>query len=118
LKKILVADDHLEILEVVTEVLSYEAFDVKGLSDGKDVISVVKEFKPNLVLLDLKMGEADGAVLCRQIKALPGFTNTPVIIYSAYVPDAPEPAEYGCDAMIAKPFNIDELITKINQLVY
>lgn len=117
MKKILVAEDHREILEVVTEVLSYETFEVKGLSSGENVVAIVKEFKPDLVLLDLKLGEYDGSVLCRQIKALPGFMHTPVIIYSAYVPDSPQPEEYGCDEMITKPFDIDELITKINHLV-
>jgi DNA-binding response OmpR family regulator len=117
LKKILVADDHPEILEVVTEVLSYETFEVRGLSSGINLIADVKEFKPDLVLLDLKLGEDDGSILCRQIKALPDFQNTPVIIYSAYVPNRPQPEEYGCDEMITKPFDIDELVTKINRLV-
>jgi len=118
LKKILVADDHLEILEVVTEVLSYETFDVRGLSSGANVLDTVENFKPDLVLLDLKLGEDDGSELCREIKALPGFKNTPVIIYSAYVPNSPQPEEYGCDDMITKPFDIDELVTKINHLLY
>lgn len=118
LKKILVADDHLEILEAVTEVLSYEAFEVKGISHGAELMSTVQEFKPDLVLLDLKLGEHDGSELCRQLKALPGFKHTPVIIYSAYVPDSPQPEEYGCDEMITKPFDIEELIAKINNLVY
>lgn len=117
MKKILIAEDHPEILEVVTEVLSYETFEVKGLSSGADLISVVEQFKPDLLLLDLKLGEYDGSQLCRAVKALPDFKNTPVIIYSAYVPDSPEPGEYGCDEMIAKPFDIDELVTKITNLL-
>jgi DNA-binding response OmpR family regulator len=118
LKKILVADDHSEILEAVTEVLSYEAFEVQGISQGTEVIPTVREFKPDLVLLDLKLGQDDGSELCREIKALSGFENTPVIIYSAYVPGCPKPAEYGCDEMITKPFDIEELVCKINHLVY
>lgn len=117
MKKILIADDHAEILEVVTEVLSYETFIVKGLENGVDFISKVEQFKPDLLLLDLRFGEYDGSQLCRAVKALPEFKNTPVIIYSAYVPDSPKPSEYGCDAMITKPFNIDELVAKIANLL-
>lgn len=118
MKKILVADDHLEILEAVTEVLSYESFEVRSISQGAEVIATVQEFKPDLVLLDLRLGADDGSQLCRAIKALPDFKHTPVIIYSAYVPNAPKPSEYGCDEMITKPFDIEELIAKINNLVY
>jgi DNA-binding response OmpR family regulator len=117
LKKILVLDDNQDILDVVQETLTYEQFDVKGTGQGAEVIPMMNEFAPDLVILDYRVSGANGGEICRQIKSHPQYNNTPVIIFSAYINNDAELLSYGCDAIINKPFDLVELIEKVNALV-
>ena len=117
LKRILVLDDNEDILEIVHEVLSYAKFEVKSISEGSRFMEWMKEFNPDLVLLDFRISGSNGGEICRQIKTHPVFNNTPVIIFSAYVSGNDELMAYGCDAVINKPFDLFELIDKINNLI-
>ena len=116
-KRILVLDDNQDILDIVHETLSYEKFDVKSTSESTDVIPLVEQFNPNLVILDYRVSGTNGGELCRQIKSHPDFKHVPVIIFSAYVNHADELSAYGCDAIINKPFDLTELVEKVNHLI-
>ncbi|RCH56610.1 DNA-binding response regulator [Mucilaginibacter hurinus] len=117
LKRILVLDDNSDILDVVHETLTYEKFEVKSTGDGDDVMPLVEEFNPHLVILDYRLSGANGGEICQRIKTHPRFNNIPVIIFSAYVNDGNELAAYGCDAIINKPFDLGELVEKVNKLI-
>src|SRR6202000_1877632 len=98
-KRILILDDNQDILDIVHETLTYERFDVKGTTQGADVIPLVKEFDPNLVILDYRVAGANGGEICQQIKQHPDFGDIPVIIFSAYINRDDELLRYGCDAI-------------------
>jgi DNA-binding response OmpR family regulator len=117
LKKILVLDDNEDILEIVHEVLSYAQFEVKSISESDRCMELMEEFNPDLVLLDFRVSGANGGEICRQIKSHPKFNNVPVIIFSAYINHTDEILAYGCDAVINKPFDLFELINKVNNLI-
>ena len=116
-KRILILDDNQDILEIVHETLTYENFDVKSTGESTDVIPMVEDFNPDLVILDYRVAGTNGGELCRQIKAHPKFSNTPVIIFSAYINHQDELFAYGCDAIINKPFDLNELVEKVNSLL-
>jgi two-component system response regulator VicR len=116
-KRILILDDNLDILDIVHETLTYEHFDVKSTGESADVIPLVESFKPDLVILDYRVAGTNGGELCRQIKSHPDFSNTPVIIFSAYINHQDELFAYGCDAIINKPFDLNELVEKVNNLI-
>jgi len=116
-KRILILDDNQDILDIVHETLTYEKFDVKSTGESADVIPLVENFNPDLVILDYRVAGTNGGELCRQIKAHPKFGNTPVIIFSAYVNHQDELFAYGCDAIINKPFDLNELVEKVNSLL-
>jgi len=116
-KRILVLDDNQDILDIVHETLSYEKFDVKSTSQSTDVIPLLEQFSPNLVILDYRVAGTNGGELCQQIKLHPDFKHVPVIIFSAYVNHADELSAYGCDAIINKPFDLTELVEKVNHLI-
>ena len=117
LKRILVLDDNQDILDIVQETLAYEQFEVRGTPNGEEVIPLIEEFNPNLVILDYRVAGANGGEICSQIKSHPQYSNTPVIIFSAYINNESELLSYGCDAIINKPFNLTELVAKVNALV-
>jgi two-component system response regulator VicR len=116
-KRILILDDNQDILDIVHETLTYERFDVKSTTLGADVIPLIKEFDPNLVILDYRVAGANGGEICRQIKDHPEYGNIPVIIFSAYINKDEELWGYGCDAVINKPFDLNELVEKVNALL-
>ena len=116
-KRILILDDNQDILEIVHETLEYEQFNVKSTGDSTDVMPMVEEFTPDLVILDYRVAGVNGGELCRQIKTHPKFKDTPVIIFSAYVNHQSELFAYGCDAIINKPFDLTELVEKVNSFV-
>ncbi|MHB8206481.1 response regulator [Mucilaginibacter sp.] len=117
LKRILVLDDNQDILDVVQETLAYEQFNVKSITQGVEVLPMVEEFLPDLVILDYRVAGANGGEICRQIKTHPKFNTIPVIIFSAYINRESELLAYGCDAIISKPFDLTELMEKVNNLV-
>ncbi|MBL4675246.1 MAG: response regulator [Mucilaginibacter sp.] len=116
-KRILVLDDNQDILEVVHETLTYENFEVKSITEGDEVMPLVEAFNPDLVILDYRVSGANGGEICKSIKAHPKFGNVPVIIFSAYVNHASDLFAYGCDAIINKPFDLTELVEKVNGLI-
>lgn len=117
LKKILVLDDNQDILDIVHETLAYENFEVKSISKSEDVMPYIESFSPSLVILDYRVSGANGGEICRAIKADPRFGSIPVIIFSAYINADSELFAYGCDAIINKPFDLNELVDKVNTLV-
>jgi two-component system cell cycle response regulator/two-component system phosphate regulon response regulator PhoB/two-component system alkaline phosphatase synthesis response regulator PhoP len=113
-KSILVVDDNQDVLAVLEEVLLYEHFDVKGVGETQNIFDVITDFKPDLVLMDYILTGINRGELCQQIKTNPSTADLPVILISAYPKVLHSLGSYGCDAFIAKPFNIIDLISGIN----
>jgi len=116
-KRILVLDDNQDILDIVHETLTYENFEVKSTGASENVMPLVEQFEPDLVILDFRVAGQNGGELCRSIKAHPKFGNVPVIIFSAYINHEADLYAYGCDAIINKPFDLSELVEKVNNLI-
>lgn len=117
LKRILILDDNQDILEIVEEALAYEQFEVHGTTRANDILPLIEKIKPHLVLLDYRVSGTNGGEVCKQIKSSPDSANIPVIIFSAYINSSTELFNYGCDAVINKPFDLDELVDKVNSLI-
>ncbi|MFI5139208.1 MAG: response regulator transcription factor, partial [Sphingobacteriales bacterium] len=117
IKRILVLDDNQDILDIVKEALSYEKFEVNITSDAKRILETIKIFGPDLVIVDHKLNGYNGDDICREIKASARTNDIPVIICSAYLNGDDDLWGCGCDAIIAKPFGLEELIDKVNGLI-
>jgi DNA-binding response OmpR family regulator len=115
-EKILVVDDDIDILEIVTLLLVEEGYEVKALDHGETIFEDIQGFQPNLILMDVMLGGMDGRAICMDLKANPLTKSLPVILISGthdlaeslHLPGAP-------DDFIAKPFDMDELYTKIDR---
>lgn len=114
LKRILVLDDNMDILEIVHEVLTYEKFEVNSISDSRSIVKVAEEYVPDLIILDYKLMDGNGGEICRTFKSHKILHKTPVIIFSAYTANNIDFYTFGCDAVIAKPFDLTEFIDTIN----
>ena len=114
--RLLLADDSITIQKVVELVLAEEDFQIKSVSNGEDAINLLDSFKPDIVLADIEMPKVNGYNLCEKIKKNPSTSHVPVILLAgAFEPiDEDLARQVGADDSVIKPFESQELISKIN----
>lgn len=119
LARILVVDDDKVIQQLVEVNLELEGYDVAKASDGEEALRVVKEFKPDLVVLDVMMPRMDGREVCRRIKADPASAHIPVIFLSARAQDMDVQSglDLGASAYVTKPFDPVDLLDTVQQIL-
>ncbi|WP_259071392.1 response regulator [Mucilaginibacter sp. X4EP1] len=112
--RILAVDDDKDILEVLQYILEDSGYEVDTLSDGHYLFEKIRSQTPDLILLDIMLGNMDGRELCRNVKALQETNNIPVILVSASHNVPNNASNIGApNAFIAKPFDIDDLLAII-----
>lgn len=116
MKKILLLDDNLDIVQIVEEVLSYEGFDVHATIKSTQFLQIAERYQPHLIILDYILADGNGGDLCRAIKAHSALRHIPVIIFSAYIHPTINLFDYDCDAVIAKPFDLELLLQTVQKL--
>ncbi|MEO7960561.1 MAG: response regulator [Ginsengibacter sp.] len=112
--RILVVDDDTDILSVMEILLTMKGFDVEVTTRGENTFPKIDSFKPDLILLDVLISGHDGRTICKQLKANKQTSHIPVIMFSAHPGAAASIAEYGADDFISKPFDVNNLIDKVN----
>jgi DNA-binding response OmpR family regulator len=115
-KKILILDDDADILEIISLLLVDNGYEVRTLSCGDTVFEDIKDFQPDLILMDVMLADMDGRAICKNIKENHLTYFLPVILISGthdlaeslHLPGAP-------NDFVAKPFDIDYLLAKIEK---
>lgn len=117
-KKILVIDDEPDVTELIEYKLSNEGFDVRTSNNPLQVITELKEYLPDLIILDIMMPELDGLQVCRMIRSNSALKHIPIIFLTARgeIEHRVEGLEAGADDYLGKPFNTRELILRINSI--
>jgi DNA-binding response OmpR family regulator len=115
--RILVVDDVPQNVRLLEAVLTPRGYEVVGATDGDRALGLVRSSKPDLVLLDVMMPDPDGYEVCRRLRADDGTAVLPVIMVTASTDEKTKAIEAGADDLIAKPFNHDELLTRIRSLL-
>lgn len=113
-KKILVADDDLAILDAIKMILEDEGYIVQVVASGEAVLQL-KQDLPDLILLDIWMSGRDGGEICKSLKNQQCTADIPVIMISANKDTADIARSVGAEDFIAKPFDIDDLLGKVEQ---
>lgn len=115
-KKILVVDDGEEMLEGIKIVLEDEGYNVMAIADNTQVFKKVKQFNPGLVLIDYMMPGADGGQITKRLKSNALSKEIPIMMFSASQQIEKVAKESGADDFLAKPFELDLLIQKVEKL--
>lgn len=82
MKRILVVDDDIEVLETIQLILEIGGFKVSALNDGEEIFNRIEKFSPDLILLDISLGHIDGRVLCEQLKSIESTSKIPILLIS------------------------------------
>ncbi|UJS17137.1 MAG: response regulator [Candidatus Jettenia sp.] len=113
-KKIILAEDNLAIVDALTIMLEEFGYEVISIVDGNTVKDKLKE-KPDLILFDLWMPGWNGKDACRYLKGNEDTKDIPIIIISADRNIAQLAKETGADDFIAKPFQMENLLAKVEK---
>jgi phosphoserine phosphatase RsbU/P len=117
--RVLVVDDEVDISTILTLTLRRAGFQVTAASDGIDGLSKLAEHTPDLVLLDVMMPRLDGLEMLRRIRSEPATSTMPVIMLTAraQVADRLVGFEHGADDYVAKPFEPNEVVARVQALL-
>jgi DNA-binding response OmpR family regulator len=116
---ILVADDSMTILAMVSSRLERAGYDVVTAARGDEALRLVGENRPRLVLLDVEMPGLDGVEVARRIRADEALAGTFIVLLTS-LSEASEVATgmaAGADAYLTKPFSPQDLQTQVEQLI-
>jgi DNA-binding response OmpR family regulator len=114
MKKILVIDDDVDILEALQVMLEMDGYVVQASTKDDSLQKISEDALPDLILLDVLLSGKDGRTICKQLKSQKKTKDIPVILMSAH-PNAKETSlEAGADYFVAKPFEMDELLESIS----
>jgi two-component system, OmpR family, alkaline phosphatase synthesis response regulator PhoP len=117
-KKVLVADDEPDILEIIGYNLTAEGYEVVYAKDGEEALAKAKESMPDLIILDVMMPRRTGMEVCRLLRAQETFNDTLIIFLTALNDELShvKGLEFGADDFISKPVSPRVLVTKVNSL--
>jgi len=118
-KLILIIDDEPDILTIIKYRLEKAGYHIITAGDGEEGFDAVKKNKPDLVLLDMRIPKMIGVEVCKKIKSDTELKNIPVVFITAsqrtHVAQITE--KFGAQDFIIKPFEPEELLSKIRRLI-
>lgn len=118
-KTILIVDDSASIRQVVAMTLKSAGYDIVEACDGKDALSKLDGRKIHLVISDVNMPIMDGITFVKQMKVLPPYKFTPVIMLTTEAGDTKkaEGQAAGAKAWVVKPFQPAQMLTAVSKLI-
>jgi DNA-binding response OmpR family regulator len=113
---ILVVDDDVHLLKIVTHTLEAEGYQVLAMRDGTQALEAIEHAAPDLVLLDVMLPRMDGFQVCQRAR---GFSAVPIIMITARGrgQDKVKGLDLGADDYLTKPFRVDELLARVRAVL-
>ena len=117
--RILVAEDNVQGAELLEAYLTDDGFEVRSTPDGESTLRVARDWKPDLVLLDVMMPKLSGFEVCKRLKADPVTRGLPVIMVTALdePSDIDRAVEVGTNDFLTKPINKTELLLRVRAML-
>jgi CheY-like chemotaxis protein len=115
LKRILVADDEPHLIRSISFVLNKAGYEVCTANDGDEALKKLVDFKPELIFLDIMMPKKNGYEVCEEIRQMPDYKDTHIIVLSAKGGDIDKEKAFnvGANEFISKPFSPLEVISRL-----
>ncbi len=119
-KRILVDDDDAQILDLFQDILTRDGrFEVQTASNGYDAGMLTEQFRPHLMILDYLLPDVNGNIVCQRVRNSSQLRHTKILFVSGVIkPDEVQALKKaGADDFIKKPFNVGELLRRIEELL-
>ena len=117
MKKLLIIDDDEDLSAMMYLLLASKDFSVAVVTRSEDIFQKIKEFTPDIILLDVFLTGYDGRMICKQLKFHPNSKHIPVIMVSGDDEALRTAGQFGANDFIQKPFEAEELLFKINNQI-
>lgn len=119
MKKILIADDEHKIVMTLEYAFRKAGYEVFIARDGSEVLEILKDNMPDLILLDIMMPNVDGYTTLSEIKKNENYNSIKTIILSAKTreSDIQKGLELGANAYVTKPYSIKKLMEQVEELL-
>lgn len=110
-KNVMVVEDNEKNRKLMRVVLKAKGYNVIEAATGEEALNILRNQKPDIILMDIQLPGIDGITLIKQIKGTTALKDTPIIAVTAYAMKGDEEKimEAGCDAYVSKPINTQEL---------
>ncbi len=117
-RRILVADDEPDILEIISYNLAKEGYEIYTAKNGLEAIDKAKAIKPDLIILDVMMPKKTGMEACQVLRSMPQFQKTLIIFLTAMSDESSQirGLELGADDYVSKPISTKVLVSRVNAL--
>jgi two-component system response regulator AtoC len=118
-KKVFIADDEPEVVDLVRMVLDMAGHSISSAGDGESALAGIRAEQPDLVLLDIRMPKMSGLQVLEQLRADQDTAPIPVIMLSVVstYPEVQEALRQGATAYLAKPFGVKDLLQLVSRVL-
>jgi two-component system, OmpR family, response regulator len=115
--RVLVVDDEQNIAELVSMAMRYSGLEVRSAGSGREALSAFAEFRPEVAILDVMLGDIDGFEVARRVRA--SGNDAPIIFLTARdtTEDKIRGLSIGGDDYVTKPFSVEELVARVRAIL-
>ena len=113
---VVVVDDDTDLLDMVCLMLNTPEINPFCFEDCKQVMPILDTKTPDVLVMDIFLGECDGRDLCKKVKEIERYASLPVLLYSAGEVSEASIQESGADYFLRKPFDMNVLLKQIHHL--
>lgn len=115
--RILIVEDQEDVAQLIDVVLKNEGYTVAIARDGAQGLMLARDWKPDLILMDIMLPGVDGGKLISRLRKEPETRNLPIVAMSASRTLRDRTPELEADALLAKPFDVDALLVQVQFLL-
>src|SRR5213594_2165346 len=116
-RRVLIVDDEEGFRDGMADLLNMEGYDVSVARDAVEAVSMLPDFRPDVILLDLRMPLLDGEAFLRGIRGLPASSGVPVVLLSAEEELRQIATRSGAAGYLSKPFEASQLLSMIERVL-
>lgn len=109
-RRILVAEDDAEIRQALTDMLEFSGYESRTVANGTEALALLDSWQPDAIVLDMLMPEMDGPAFLARLHARPGGSTVPIVLLSALRDLETRASGLPVAAIVAKPFDVDDLL--------